>query len=157
MDDEFEVEISIEIPTDSDGFIRRECPTCTRQFKWHDGPANQEAEQHPSPSAYCCPLCGEPADEDSWFTPEQLDIAQQKAMPQIMGMVNDELDSMFRRMKGFTFQRGSQEVPDESLPLTEPDDMVIVTSPCHSFEPVKVPEDHAGQLHCLVCGTPFAV
>ena len=24
----------MEIPLDSDGFLRRECPTCEREFKW---------------------------------------------------------------------------------------------------------------------------
>jgi hypothetical protein len=35
--------------------------------------------------------------------------------------------------------------------------MVIVASPCHSYEPVKLPEDHTGPLYCLVCGSAFAV
>jgi hypothetical protein len=35
--------------------------------------------------------------------------------------------------------------------------MMIVISPCHSYEPVKVPEATEGPLHCLICGTPFAV
>ncbi len=31
-DDEVMLEISM--PLDSDGFLRRECPTCEREFKW---------------------------------------------------------------------------------------------------------------------------
>lgn len=46
MDDEYEIKVSVPIPRDADGFIRRECPHCIRQFKWHDGPANEEAEHH---------------------------------------------------------------------------------------------------------------
>jgi hypothetical protein len=34
---------------------------------------------------------------------------------------------------------------------------VIVASPCHAYEPVKVPEAATGPLHCLVRGQPFAV
>lgn len=157
MDDECEIEVSVDIPNDSDGFIRRECPHCMRQFKWHDGPANEEAERHPAADMYNCPLCGQPAAVDSWNTQEQVELAQQAAMPQIMGLVTDELESMFRGVKGLTYKRGNDEMPDESVPLTEPDDMVIVASPCHGYEPVKVPEDHTGPLYCLVCGSAFAV
>lgn len=157
MDDEFQIEVGIDIPSDSDGFIRRQCPHCERQFKWHDGPANEEAEQRPAPHAYNCPLCGQPAALDSWDTEAQIELAQQAAMPQIMGMVNDELASLFRGVKGLTYKPGTEQLPDESVPLTEPDDMVIIASPCHSYEPVKIPEDHTSPLYCLVCGSAFAV
>ena len=29
---------SVPLPLDSDGFLRRECPHCVQQFKWHHGP-----------------------------------------------------------------------------------------------------------------------
>jgi hypothetical protein len=32
MDDE--ISIPVAMPLDSDGFLRRECPTCQQQFKW---------------------------------------------------------------------------------------------------------------------------
>lgn len=35
--------------------------------------------------------------------------------------------------------------------------MVIVASPGHSYEPVKVPDGTRGPLHCLVCGSQFAL
>lgn len=157
MGDEYEIEVSVDFPSDSDGFIRRECPHCLRQFKWHDGPANEEAERHPEAELYSCPLCGQSAEVDPWNTQEQVDLVEQMAMPQIMRHVNEDLDAMFRRMKGITYTRSADEYPDESVPLTEPDDMMIVASPCHGYEPVKVPEDHTGPLHCLVCGAPFTV
>jgi len=120
-------------------------------------PANEEAEHHAPPVAYSCPLCGQPAAVDSWNTAEQVELAQQTAMPQLMGRVQDDLEAMFRGVKGMTYKRGGDEITDESEPLTESDDMVIVASPCHGYEPVKVPEDHTGSLHCLVCGSAFAV
>lgn len=52
---------------------------------------------------------------------------------------------------------GSLDVPAEPDPLVEPeDDMAIVVSPCHAYEPVKV-INGTGPLHCLVCGESFAV
>lgn len=157
MDDEFEVHVSVPIPSDSDGFIRRECPHCLRQFKWHDGPANEEAEQHAAPVTYTCPLCGQPAADNSWNTAEQVELARQVAMPQAMEMIQENLEAAFRRVKGVTYKRGSDGTFDPPNPLTEPDDMVIVASPCHGYEPVKVPEDHTGPFYCLICGSAFAV
>lgn len=157
MDDEFEVQVQVPMPQDSDGFVRRECPHCMRQFKWHAGPANEEAEQHPTPAAYNCPLCGQSAALDSWHTTEQIEVARQIAMPQVMERVQDEMEAMFRGIKGMTYKRGRDQHTDDSEPLTELDDMSIVASPCHSYEPVKVPEDHTGPLYCLICGSAYAV
>lgn len=86
-----------------------------------------------------------------------MELAQQKAMPQVSELLGDQLESVLRGIKGVTYKRSGDELPDESVPLTEPDDMVIVASPCHGYEPMKVPENHTGPLYCLICGSKFAV
>lgn len=152
--------MEISLPLDSDGFLRRECPHCEREFKWHDGPANEEAEQHPDADTHYCPLCGEPAPKDAWWTQAQLDLVENATERYIGG----ELDEMFKGLESSTrgnkfvqFKAGSSDVPDPSDPLVEPDDMLMVSSPCHAWEPIKIPEDHSGPVHCLVCGAAFAV
>ncbi|CAM5504913.1 hypothetical protein [Streptomyces narbonensis] len=148
------------LPLDNDGFLRRECPHCIGQFKWHHGPASEEAEEQPSPASDYCPLCGQPAGLDSWWTQEQLDYAQGVFAPAAARMVEDELKAAFKsaRSKHVKFSlQGGVNAPGVPSPLIEPDDMVIVTSPCHSYEPVKVPEAASGPYHCLVCGQAFAV
>jgi hypothetical protein len=42
-------------------------------------------------------------------------------------------------------------------PLIDPNDMMMVASPCHSREPLKVSEEWVGTLHCLVCGREFVL
>jgi len=70
----------------------------------------------------------------------------------------DDVFKGFQNSKYLKFERtGHLEIPDAPTPLVEPDDMRIIMSPCHAYEPVKVPEDHIGPLHCLVCGAAFAV
>ena len=44
-------------------------------------------------------------------------------------------------------------VPTRRRSPCGPDDMVMVEPPCHPAEPLKVPEDATGSVHCLVCGT----
>lgn len=154
------MEIPISLPLDNDGFLRRECPNCLRQFKWHHGPANEEAEQQPPAETYYCPLCGQPAAPNQWWTQEQLDYAESVAMPSFIREVDDALGNAFRGMNNKHFrvkQTGHLEAPDEPMPMTEPDDMGIVVSPCHGYEPVKVPDDATGPFYCLICGSSFAV
>jgi hypothetical protein len=157
-----DIEISVSLPLDTDGFLRRECPHCMHEFKWHNGPASDEAEQHAAPPAYHCPLCGQPAGMESWYTQVQVEYLDQSAAPiidDVVGSAMDDLLKGFSGTKGITISRsGGRRVhspnPD---PLVEPDDMTIVASPCHSYEPVKVADNHVGPLYCLVCGSAYAV
>lgn len=150
--------MSVPIPLDSEGFLRRECPHCEAEFKWHSGPANDEAEHADAAVTYYCPLCGEPAPPDHWWTTAQLDYMQGMATPMIMRQVQEQIGDALHGNKHMTYKAGDQsDVPDTPSALTEPDDMRIVASPCHDYEPVKVPEDVDGPLHCLVCGRAFAV
>jgi hypothetical protein len=154
------MDVQVPIPADEDGFVRRECPNCEQQFKWHDGPANEEAESMAGPPSYYCPLCGEPAPVDEWFTQEQTDYARATAMPTLMHEFQREMKHAFRsssRRSGIRFEVGEVDAPDVPAALFEPNDMQIVASPCHPYEPIKVPDGMAGPFHCLICGQQFAV
>lgn len=81
-------------------------------------------------------------------------------MPTMIREADDLIKDAFKGLdsKLFKFEMtGHLDTPDEPVALIEPDDMVIVVSPCHPYEPVKVPQATTGPLHCLVCGQPFAV
>lgn len=154
------MEIGISLPLDNDGFLRRQCPHCNAQFKRHHGPANEEAEEAGSPAAYHCPRCGEPAEPDRWFTDEQVEYIEGVAAPAMIRDANDLIRDAFKGVNSKYLKvkmTGHPDTPDEPVALVEPDDMTIVVSPCHSYEPVKVPEDAERPLHCLICGTPFEV
>lgn len=153
------MDIPLQLPLDHDGFLRRECPHCAEEFKWHDGPATEEAESHGPVSAYYCPLCGKPAGPDSWWTQAQISYIEGVAAPAALRYIGDELSRAFSKMNSKNFRvktTGHIETPDEPDPLTEPDDMGIIASPCHGYEPVKVPTTAPGPYYCLVCGAAFA-
>ncbi|CAH0300403.1 hypothetical protein [Rhodococcoides fascians] len=137
--------MNVPIPTDDDGYLRRECPACEEQFKWHHGPIEGGPADLPSPNEYYCPLCGVPAATDQWWTKEQIEYAQGRAMPAVLEQLSNEMGLEIK---------GASEVPTE---MTEPNDMIIVQSPCHAYEPVKVPNDYPQPLYCLVCGNAYAV
>jgi hypothetical protein len=152
--------MEISLPLDSDGFLRRECPHCEREFKWHNGPANEEAERQPPSDVFYCPLCGEPAGPESWWTQVQLELidnATDRFIGQELGDMFKGLERSTRRNKFVKFKADRVDVPDVADPLVEPDDMTMMTSPCHPWAPVKISDDHEGPVHCLVCGTAFAV
>lgn len=141
------MEISVSLPLDVDGFLRRECPTCEQQFKWFDGRTEGVPDDYVYPDVHWCPLCGKSAVLDQWWTPAQLEYARDAAA----GPMLDELVSELG--PAFTVE-GHSDVPD---PLVEPDDMVIIAGPCHPWEPVKVPDEASAPFFCLVCGEAYAV
>lgn len=149
-----EIRVPVSLPLD-DGFLRRECPTCEREFKWfshdEDDVDAEIAEQ------YFCPLCGVGAGTDAWWTKTQLVFMESAITPEAGQLVDDALAEMFKGTKGITFKKGSSSTPfDPAEPLHEPNDMVAVEPPCHPNEPLKVPEENTSRVHCLICGSSFS-
>jgi hypothetical protein len=170
--------IPMNLPLDSDGFLRRQCSSCERQFKWH--PNQQETaldrddgliaetlgeddkDSYPNPEYYYCPYCREPATPDAWWTKEQLEYGKSLAAAEILGpQLRDFADSL----KGMNSRGGlisfsvDVDMPDLSRPepLTEPDDMLRVDFPCHPEEPVKIEEGWGSEVACLVCSILYPV
>lgn len=147
-----DIRIPVQLLLDNDGFLRRECPNCEREFKWfhhlEGDPDGEHVDQ------YHCPRCGGAAGPDTWWTPDQLAYMRSAAAPEIERAISDA----FRGVKGLKVSpnRNFQLDIDNPGQLTEPDDMVIVEPPCHPNEPLKVPEEATSRVYCLVCGAPFA-
>lgn len=106
------------VPLDSDGFMRRECPSCEQQFKWRP---SQDDEPVDPVDQYFCPLCSRPADLDAWWTVEQIEHAQAAIMPGAIRMVQNGLGDAFRGSKNITFKAsndlGDMPVPDARIVL----------------------------------------
>lgn len=145
------------VPLDSDGFLRRECPTCEREFKWFAGGAedDDEGDSEPVPEGgYYCPYCAIQAPPDAWFTKPQLEraqatVAREFVEPELRRFKRD----VERSSSGFLDVSVDIDTPAESEPLTESDDMRRVDFSCHPKEPVKVADDWDRSVHCLICGT----
>ena len=152
--------IEFELPLDADGYLRRECPNCEHEFKWHHGQTENAPDGFVYENIYWCPRCGRSAAPDQWFTQAQIEHQEAVVAAAAPDAVADMLASAFKssRNSGIAFTRnGTHNAPLPPDPLVEPDDMVIVAPPCHPWEPVKVPEDAAVPYHCLLCGARFAV
>jgi hypothetical protein len=152
MDGDQSIEMSV--PLDEDGFLRRECPTCEREFKWFNSP---EGQGEPLPmGGYYCPYCRVQGPPDAWWTKEQLEHAENRVARDIVG---PEFERMARDLKRSS--RNSliriditHETPPELDPLVEPNDMRRVDFPCHPTEPLKVLDDWTRPVHCMICSQP---
>lgn len=150
----------LSVPMDNDGFLRRECPKCEREFKWLPTQEGQESTPVPE-GGYFCPYCGKQADAGAWHTKAQ--VEQMKAIA-YDELVAPELEGFKRSVEEMDFGGGplnvraevSIEGPGRPAELEEPDDMRRVDFPCHPSEPVKVSDGWQGDVHCLVCGTALA-
>ncbi len=133
------VSFGMAIPLDSDGFLRRECPTCEREFKWQPSEAEDDERDEPADAiGYFCPYCGVQAPGDAWLTEAQVALAQNIVTREFIG-------PMVRKL-------GVYEEPGQLDPLTEADDMTLVVFPCHPSEPLKILDDWRKPMYCLICG-----
>jgi len=141
---------SISMPLDSDGFLRRECPHCKREFKWLHSESQSTTEMEAED--YHCPYCDERS-TDGWWTVSQLAAIEDETTYFAESQLHETLKSMERSSSEFVkIEAGSAPTRKNRPPLTEPDDMKRVDFLCHPTEPVKVREDWTDPVHCLVCG-----
>ena len=142
-----EHKVSVALPLDRDGFLRRECPTCEREFKWRYGDESEDEHvTEPPPGGYFCPYCAVQAADDAWWTKPQLEHMQVIGAREFMGPMLNEI--------GRSLGAGNvkADLPDEPDPLQEQDDMRRVEFTCHPAEPVKVLDEWDQPAHCLLCG-----
>jgi len=145
-----DIELSMSVPLDSEGFMRRQCPTCERELKWKPSDEDEEPTP-PADGGYFCPYCGVQAPPDSWWTEAQINAARAQAYEEV---VKPQLEGFGKSLGGsgmFEIDVSVSE-PEKSPPLDEQEDMRRVDFSCHPGEPVKVLEDWARPVRCPICG-----
>ena len=148
------ITLSMQIPVDSDGFLRRECPTCEREFKWLPAAEDDDGASMVD-GGYFCPYCGVQAPADAWYTKAQLTLAREITQAEVVEpMLSEFADDLARtfRSAGMTTQSAPRRRLGEPEPLTESDDMTRVDFACHPSEPLKVVDDWREPARCLICG-----
>ena len=155
---EDDVALEMPMPLDADGFLRRECPTCEREFKWHHTSEEEGTSVPVADGGYFCPYCGVQAEVSSWLTQGQIELAQNMLATQVLGPVvrklGDDIKGIGRSSGGLLRADVKYDAPDALDPLTEVDDMTRVDFECHPTEPLKVLDNWDRPIHCLVCGKP---
>jgi len=133
----------VSFPTDTDGFLSQECPTCGQRFRVRLG------EGSPEPISFC-PYCGHKG-RDCWYTKEQVAHVQAVAADQILAPELRKLGQEMRRASGgFLRIDMKATLPEAGKPPMQADESLdIVRFPCCD-ETVKLTR---GDKHfCIICG-----
>lgn len=165
----------VPFPLDEEGFFRRECPLCCREFKVHlnDDELGQLAQcriedflleqgilqrdgddEDDAPQEFFCPYCGQSAPSDHWWTQEQLAYVHVIAANIMAGLVNEHLIRPLNRSMGHgsvvRFEGNEMKQKEEWIAPEAPD-MTVVDLPCCERK-VKVADDWNNGVHCFFCG-----
>jgi hypothetical protein len=154
-DDVSTFNLSVPLSLDDDGFLRRECPNCEREFKWLHSPAADTPAEPMAAGGYYCPYCCKQS-EDDWWTQPQADYVAAYALAQKGDDLLDPLRDSVERLNqagGWIEAKLETDFPEPIQP-EEPNDMTRVDFRCHPTEPVKVSDVWQGAVHCLICGEP---
>ena len=90
------ISLEISIPLDKDGFMEMECDFCKNRFMLHKDVYESEDNIN-----FFCPICGLPNKTNTFFCPEVLEKAQQKALNYCFWF------HLFERVLLFGYRKGS--------------------------------------------------
>lgn len=151
MSQESEQAIPLQIKVDADGYLRRECNACGREFK-----RRVLVEHGPAPrGGYACPYCGTRASENDRFTSAQREHIAFAAQQLIELPVQREAEAAAFDGDPADFVSKLPE-PQPVPPLEEPNDMVARAVDCHPNEAFKIAEDWDDAVHCIYCAARTA-
>jgi len=177
-----QIEINLSFPLDDDGFFRRECPLCRREFKVllekdeltslaqqgigsymleTQKEAIDSDENEGIEPEFTCPYCGQQASRDSWWTQEQLAYIGVVAQNIMAEIVNEQLIRPLERISrrhrtGLVNLRFEGKEMKQREPWISPElnDMVIFDLPCCQRK-IKIDGNWTSLVHCFFCGFPY--
>lgn len=171
----------ISFPLDSDGFFRRQCPSCRREFKVlvekseltsladrgldsfmveTTGEDEKLELAEYAESKLTCPYCGELAGKYNWWTQQQLAYIRTVARNVAVKSINEELIRPLKRAarrttSGFVSLKfeGKEIREQEAWMPPEADDLEAFELACCN-RMIKIQEDWSGVVYCFFCGFP---
>ncbi|HYA41731.1 MAG TPA: hypothetical protein VEF34_10530 [Syntrophobacteraceae bacterium] len=176
-----DIKMNVPFPLDDEGFFRRECPFCFREFKIKlkedelsdlaQGVSSTfMVDSEPEPSSedtedqaadFFCPYCGQSSAAGTWWTQEQLAYIQVHTKNIVAKIVNENFIGPLKRNFGQNRSGGliSIKVTAKELEQTEPwiapeaNDMKVFDLECCQRS-LKIDEAWRGTVHCFFCGFP---
>jgi len=177
-----EIKMNLSFPLDDDGFFRRKCPFCRKEFKillekdelddfaqkgidsFMTELKEEAADLDDSSrleTEFICPYCGQQSPSDSWWTQEQLAYIGVVAKNIMAKMVNKHFIHPPKRTLGrptsdmvsIRFE-GKEMEQQEPWISPEVNDMEIFDLPCCQRK-IKIKEDWSNAVYCFFCGFPY--
>jgi hypothetical protein len=172
------IEKTIALPLDEDGFFRRECPLCCKEFKIllsqeeltvlaqegldsflldkKDKAVDSDKEDGDDKKEYFCPYCGQQALYDQWWTKEQLAYVHVVAENIIASIMNESfINPLKSSLRGNSFIKFEAKELKQTEPWISPEtnDMKVINLLCCQKK-IKVEENWNQKTHCYFCGFP---
>jgi len=94
-----EMQFTVPIKPDEHGFTGRQCPSdgCTKYFKIQFGTGKQDI-------SHCyCPYCGHKAEQNDFFTEEQIEYARSVGIKKVLKRIEPEFKKLERKFGGGFF------------------------------------------------------
>lgn len=98
-----EIQMTVSMPTDDDGFFGRQCPDCSRLFRIDA----DDYDALPDDLQLWCVYCGHRTDHSDFLTQQQLDRAKRALGDYAVRMIGQKLDSTFSRLARSSHSRRS--------------------------------------------------
>lgn len=171
-----DIEKLLAFPLDEDGFFRRECPLCIKEFKVivtkeeltdlsQKGidsfmlEQEEESDKDFSETEFFCPYCGQRSSIESWWTQEQLAYIQVVVKNIMANLLNENLIKPLKRdlNRPNSSVRFEGKLMEQHEPWISPEenDMKIIDLPCCQRE-IKIEDDWDKEIYCFFCGFPHS-
>ena len=168
------IEKPLSFPLDGDGFFRRECPLCFREFKVRlredelgelaqrfldhfmvEQGLQQDDTENGNVEERFCPYCAQSSPCDDWWTQEQLAYIQVAAKNMMAHIYNEHFARPMmrenRRHQAFIRIDVKEMQQEDEWISPERSDMRLVNLPCCDRQQ-KVADDWGKKVNCFFCG-----
>jgi uncharacterized C2H2 Zn-finger protein len=160
---------ALELPRDTAGFTRRECPECQRPFKTRPGPYDARAVLHKLQVFFAfenahegqeglpewrCPYCGHQAQADAFLTPAQQTHLESVSRAWVNHVRYEQMAHVYRTL-AHNPRPTFVAVAPEAMPGPmdpEPDELLRTLPMLCCGEDVKVLWEWDQALYCPRCG-----
>ncbi|MHB9129721.1 MAG: hypothetical protein ACYDBB_01355 [Armatimonadota bacterium] len=153
-----EIVLELRFPHDEDGYFRRECPFCQRQFKVPVGETLDTIPDNDETQEFYCPYCAQQSRGGTWWTQEQVDYIHDVQQNAMNGLLNEHFVRPLQRANrsNSCVKITANELPEKDswLPV-DANDMKLFNLPCCE-KSLKVAEDWTDKIVCHYCGFPHS-
>lgn len=146
-----DLNLRIEIPSDSDGFILLQCPLCNVFFKL----SHTDIEADDILDIWC-PSCG--LKSENYLTDEVFNLAQAIVKNKVQDMLHQHMKEWERksRGKGFSFKAGPKPNDEYESPIIPGiDELEIQTYECCKRDAKISPSVKLEGSYCPFCGVNY--
>lgn len=145
------MELTLTIEGDSDGYVSFECPYCEMQFKLKIS----EYEEESSLKDLHCPYCGLSHEKDHFFTKEVIEEAEARVYNELIEQLSSSLKKMSKTINKSKVMKMSVKTPKKmnTKELAEVDsDEVICECPKCSKHEKLINQANKIKAFCAYCG-----